>query len=63
MNGILAYLLMNPLRNLGIALATSVVSFYNFVVLFVIYKKKLIRAFPDGEAKITRHSSRASSSC
>lgn len=40
LNGILAYLLMTPLGNLGIALATSVVSFYNFAMLFVIYRKR-----------------------
>jgi putative peptidoglycan lipid II flippase len=40
LNGILAYLLMRPLGNLGIALATSVVSFYNFMMLFLIYTKK-----------------------
>jgi len=40
LNGILAYLLMSPLGSLGIALATSVVSCYNFVMLFMIYRKK-----------------------
>ncbi|HBE44327.1 MAG TPA: murein biosynthesis integral membrane protein MurJ [Deltaproteobacteria bacterium] len=39
-NAILASFLMVPLKNFGIALATSIVSFYNFVVLFIILKKK-----------------------
>lgn len=40
LNAILAYLLMMPLGNLGVALATSIVSFYNFFVLYLLYKRK-----------------------
>lgn len=40
LNAILAYLLMMPLGNLGIALATSIVSFYNFSVLYLLYRRK-----------------------
>jgi putative peptidoglycan lipid II flippase len=40
LNAILAYLLMRPLGNLGIALATSIISFYNFSVLYVLYRRK-----------------------
>lgn len=40
-NGVLAVVLMNPLKNLGISLATSVSSFYNFLVLFMLLKKKI----------------------
>ncbi len=47
LNALLAYLLMKPLGNLGIALATSIVSSYNFVVLYALYKKK-------GQHKISR---------
>ena len=36
MNAILASILMVPLKNLGIALATSIVSFYNFTILYVL---------------------------
>jgi len=39
-NAILASLLMVPFRNLGISLATSLVSFYNFVLLYIFLKKK-----------------------
>lgn len=39
-NAVLASVLMVPFRNLGIALATSIVSLYNFVFLFVILKRK-----------------------
>jgi peptidoglycan biosynthesis protein MviN/MurJ (putative lipid II flippase) len=31
---------MRPLGNLGIALATSIISFYNFSVLYVLYRRK-----------------------
>jgi putative peptidoglycan lipid II flippase len=41
MNAILASILMVPLKNLGIALATSIVSFYNFTILYVLLKKKI----------------------
>jgi putative peptidoglycan lipid II flippase len=40
LNALLAYLLMMPLKNLGIALATSVVSCYNFFLLYAVYRKK-----------------------
>ena len=40
LNVILAYMLMRPLHNLGISLATSIVSFYNFMVLYIIFKRK-----------------------
>ena len=40
-NAILASILMIPLKNFGIALATSIVSFYNFVMLYVLLKKKI----------------------
>jgi putative peptidoglycan lipid II flippase len=41
MNAILASILMVPLKNFGISLATSIVSFYNFVILYVLLKKKI----------------------
>jgi putative peptidoglycan lipid II flippase len=41
MNAILASILMVPLKNLGISLATSIVSFCNFVILYVLLKKKI----------------------
>jgi len=40
-NAILAATLMAPFGNLGISLATSIVSFYNFVMLFILMKKKI----------------------
>lgn len=40
LNAVLVYLLMIPLGNLGVALATSIISFYNFLVLYVLYKKR-----------------------
>ncbi|OPY67666.1 MAG: putative peptidoglycan biosynthesis protein MurJ [Syntrophorhabdaceae bacterium PtaU1.Bin034] len=40
LNVLLAYLLMMPLKNLGISLATSIVSFYNFALLFLVFKKR-----------------------
>jgi putative peptidoglycan lipid II flippase len=40
LNALLAYLLMMPLKNLGIALATSVVSSYNFFLLYAVYRKQ-----------------------
>jgi putative peptidoglycan lipid II flippase len=41
MNAILASILMVPLKNFGISLATSIVSFYNFIILYVLLKKKI----------------------
>ncbi len=41
MNALLAYALMIPFKNLGISLATSIVSLYNFLVLFILLKKKI----------------------
>jgi putative peptidoglycan lipid II flippase len=41
LNALLAYLLMLKLNNLGIALATSIVSLYNFVILFAILRRRL----------------------
>ncbi len=41
MNAVLAAILMGPFKNLGISLATSIVSLYNFVVLYIILKKKI----------------------
>jgi putative peptidoglycan lipid II flippase len=41
MNAILASILMVPFKNLGISLATSIVSLYNFAILFVLLKKKI----------------------
>ncbi len=40
LNALLAAVLMGPLKNLGISLATSVVSFYNFLVLYVIFRRR-----------------------
>jgi len=40
-NAILAAILMVPFKNLGIALATSIVSFYNFAMLYILLKKKI----------------------
>ena len=40
LNAILAYGLMVPFKNLGISLATSIVSLCNFVFLFLLLKKK-----------------------
>lgn len=40
LNAVLAYFLMIKLGNLGISLATSLVSLYNFLVLFIILKKR-----------------------
>jgi putative peptidoglycan lipid II flippase len=40
LNAALAYSLMLPFGNLGISLATSIVSFYNFAVLYVLLKKR-----------------------
>ena len=40
-NAILAAALMTPFGNLGISLATSIVSFYNFFMLFICLKKKI----------------------
>ncbi len=41
LNAVLAGLLMGPFRNLGISLATSIVSFYNFLILYIILKKRI----------------------
>ena len=41
-NALLAALLMAPFGNLGISLATSIVSLYNFLTLFIILKKKTV---------------------
>jgi len=40
-NAILASILMVPFKNLGISLATSIVSLYNFAALYVLLKKKI----------------------
>lgn len=40
-NAIIASILMVPLKNLGIALATSIVSLYNFIFLYVVLKRKI----------------------
>lgn len=40
-NAVLAASLMVPFGNLGISLATSIVSLYNFLLLFIILKKKI----------------------
>jgi putative peptidoglycan lipid II flippase len=40
-NAIIASLFMVPFKNLGIALATSIVSLYNFVFLYVMLKRKI----------------------
>jgi putative peptidoglycan lipid II flippase len=55
LNVILVYILMKPLGNLGVALATSVVSFYNFIVLYLLYKKKtLYRPSPKTKMEIAQ---------
>lgn len=41
LNALLAAILMVPLNNLGVSLATSLVSFYNFVMLYILLKKKI----------------------
>ncbi len=40
LNAVLAYVMMTPLKNLGISLATSLVSFYNFLVLYLIFRRR-----------------------
>jgi putative peptidoglycan lipid II flippase len=40
LNAVLAYLLMKPFKNFGIALATSAVSMYNFLFLFILFKNR-----------------------
>ena len=40
-NAIIASILMVPFKNLGIALATSIVSLYNFVFLYIVLKRKI----------------------
>jgi putative peptidoglycan lipid II flippase len=41
LNAILAVLLIRPLGNLGISLATSLVSLYNFSILYIVLKKRV----------------------
>ncbi len=41
LNAILDYILMKPFQNMGIALSTSIASFYNFLVLYLILKKRV----------------------
>ncbi|HEY3275877.1 MAG TPA: murein biosynthesis integral membrane protein MurJ [Syntrophorhabdaceae bacterium] len=41
LNAILAYSLMTPFKNLGISLATSAVSLYNFLFLYILLKKRV----------------------
>lgn len=41
LNAALAALLMVPLGNLGVSLATSIVSCYNFIMLYIILKKRV----------------------
>lgn len=41
LNAMIAVILMKPLGNLGISLATSLVSLYNFLVLYIIFRKRL----------------------
>ena len=40
LNALLAYALMIPFSNLGISLATSIVSLYNFLFLYILLKKR-----------------------
>lgn len=40
LNAVIASILMVPFKNLGISLATSLVSLYNFAILYVIMKKR-----------------------
>jgi putative peptidoglycan lipid II flippase len=40
LNGLLDIILMIPYKNFGIALATSIVSLYNFLLLFLLWRKK-----------------------
>jgi putative peptidoglycan lipid II flippase len=41
LNALLASILMVPFKNLGISLATSIISFYNFAVLYFLLTKKI----------------------
>jgi len=41
LNAVMAVMLMKPLGNLGISLATSLVSLYNFLVLYIIFRKRV----------------------
>ena len=41
LNVILDYILMKPFQNMGIALSTSIASFYNFLVLYLVLKKRI----------------------
>jgi putative peptidoglycan lipid II flippase len=41
LNALLVMLLMVPFKGMGVALATSVVSCYNFIMLYVILKKRI----------------------
>jgi putative peptidoglycan lipid II flippase len=40
LNALIAWCLLKPFASMGISLATSIASFFNFVVLFIIFKKK-----------------------
>jgi len=42
LNAVLVYVLMRPLGNFGVALATSIISFYNFSVLYLLYRKRTL---------------------
>jgi putative peptidoglycan lipid II flippase len=55
-NAILASILMVPLKNLGISLATSIVSFYNFVILYVLLKKKIGYSMKRGTIRVISRS-------
>jgi putative peptidoglycan lipid II flippase len=41
LNAILDYILMKPFQNMGIALSTSIASFYNFLMLYLILRKRI----------------------
>ncbi|MCX7965114.1 MAG: murein biosynthesis integral membrane protein MurJ [Syntrophorhabdaceae bacterium] len=54
-NAALAIILMNPLKNLGISLATSISSLYNFLILFILLKKRIgYRVSPGAIKDITK---------
>ena len=40
LNALIAWSLLKPFASMGISLATSIASFFNFVSLFIIFKKK-----------------------
>lgn len=50
-NAGLAVMFMHPFKNLGISLATSISSFYNFSVLFVLLKKRIGYSLPKNVIK------------